>query len=104
MVTVTINKFPLPIQDIKTKTELDFSSKGLQVEDAIIIAALIPLNVSRYRIVLFLSKVLYSVAKGALTSLNMSKNYLGGYYDDEGDWISDMSGIKALAAAILESK
>jgi hypothetical protein len=46
LVTVTINKFALPIQDIKTKTELNFSGKELQVEDAIIIAALIPLNVS----------------------------------------------------------
>ena len=45
--TVTVNKFALPIQDIKTKAELDLSGKGLGVEDAIIIAALIPLNVSR---------------------------------------------------------
>jgi hypothetical protein len=45
--TVTVNTFPLPIQDIKSKTKLDFSNKGLEVEDAIIIAALLPLNVSR---------------------------------------------------------
>ena len=45
--TVTINNFALPIQDIKTKPELDFSGKGLRFGDAIIIAALIPLNVSR---------------------------------------------------------
>jgi hypothetical protein len=45
--TVTVNTFPLPIQEIKSKTELDFSNKGLKVEDAIIIAALLPLNVSR---------------------------------------------------------
>ena len=44
--TVTINKFPLPIQDIKNEAELDFSEKELGPEDAIIIAALIPLNVS----------------------------------------------------------
>jgi hypothetical protein len=44
--TVTVNTFPLPIQDIKSKAELDFSGKGLKVEDAIIIAALIPSNVS----------------------------------------------------------
>lgn len=44
--TVTIHKFTLPIQDIKTKTELDLSGKELGVEDAIIVAALIPLNVS----------------------------------------------------------
>ena len=47
LATVTINAFALPIQDIKTKTELDLSGKRLGVEDAIIIAALIPLNVSR---------------------------------------------------------
>ena len=46
LATVTINKFALPIQDIKMKTELDLSDKGLGVEDATIIAALIPLNVS----------------------------------------------------------
>jgi hypothetical protein len=45
--TVLVNTFPLPIQDIKSKAELDFSNKGLSVEDAIIIAALIPSNVSR---------------------------------------------------------
>jgi hypothetical protein len=45
--TVTVNTFPLQIQDIKSKAELDFSGKGLKVEDAVIIAALIPLNVSR---------------------------------------------------------
>ena len=44
--TVIINKFALPIQDIKTKAQLDLSGKSLGVEDAIIIAALIPLNVS----------------------------------------------------------
>ena len=44
--TVTIDQFPLPIQDIKTKAELDFSGKKLGIEDAIFIAALVPLNVS----------------------------------------------------------
>ena len=46
LATVTINTFALPIQEIKTETELDFSNKGLEVEEAIVIAALIPLNVS----------------------------------------------------------
>ena len=47
LVTVTVNKFALPVQDIETKkAELDLSCKDLRVEDAIIIAALIPLNVS----------------------------------------------------------
>ena len=38
---------------------------------------------------------------GALTSLNISANSLGEYWDDgKGEWISDMTGVKALAAAI----
>jgi hypothetical protein len=45
--TVIVNTFPLPIQDIKSKAELNFSGKRLKVEDTIIIAALVPLNVSR---------------------------------------------------------
>jgi hypothetical protein len=45
--TVTVSTFPLPIQDIRSKAELDFSGKNLEVEDAVIIAALIPSNVSR---------------------------------------------------------
>jgi hypothetical protein len=57
--TVTVNTFPLPIQDIKSKAELDFSGKELQVEDIIIIAALIPSNVSHnpyiYLLLIFLS-------------------------------------------------
>jgi hypothetical protein len=44
--TVTMYNFPLPIQDIKTSIELDFSGKKLRSLDAIVIAALLPLNVS----------------------------------------------------------
>ena len=40
---------------------------------------------------------------GALTNLNMSNNALGGYYS-KGKWISDITGIKALAAAIPTCK
>ena len=40
---------------------------------------------------------------GALTNLNLSTNSLGGYYV-EGRWISDMTGIKALATAIPACK
>ena len=36
---------------------------------------------------------------GAMTSLNLSGNNLGGHWKGS-DWISDMSGIEALAAAI----
>jgi hypothetical protein len=54
--TITVHKFPLPIQDIKTKAELDLfcprssttfaPGKELNYLDTIIIAALLPLNVS----------------------------------------------------------
>lgn len=44
-------------------------------------------------------------ANRAMTSLNLSDNGLGGYYDDDNDnWISDMSGVTALAAAIPECR
>ncbi len=47
----------------------------------------------------------YNTTKGALASLNISDNSLGGYWDDEKEeWISDMTGIKALAAALRECK
>ena len=41
----------------------------------------------------------------ALTSLNISSNDLGRYWDrGKREWVSDMTGIKALAAAIPECK
>jgi tetratricopeptide (TPR) repeat protein/predicted Ser/Thr protein kinase len=45
--TVIVHKFPLPVQDIKTKAELDLSGKELNHLDAIIIAVFLSLNVSR---------------------------------------------------------
>jgi hypothetical protein len=45
--TVVMHKFPLPINDIKTKAELDLSGKELDALEAVVIAALLPLNVSR---------------------------------------------------------
>ena len=68
-------------------TEADFSNKGLQVAGAIIVGAWISHK-----------------DNGALTSLNMSDNQLGGYEDDDWEWISDMTGIEALAAAIPTCK
>jgi hypothetical protein len=44
--TAVVNTFPLPIQDIKSKAELDFSGKELTSEAIITTAALIPSNVS----------------------------------------------------------
>ena len=46
-------------------------------------------------------------AKGALTSLNISANSVGGYASRQNlntEWTSDMTGIKALAAAFPECK
>ena len=45
--TVVVHKFPLLVQDIKTKAELDLSGKELNHLDAIIIAVFLSLNVSR---------------------------------------------------------
>jgi hypothetical protein len=47
LVTVIMHKYRLPIEDIKTNAELDLSGKGLADLDAIVLAALLPLNVSR---------------------------------------------------------
>ena len=72
--------------------EADLSNKHLGVAGAIIAGAWISHK-----------------DNGALTSLNMSDNSLGGYFEEdefigEDDWISDMTGIKALAAAIPECR
>jgi hypothetical protein len=77
MSTVIVNTFPLPIQDIKSKAALDFSGKGLKVEDAIIIAALIPSNVSHKQYIS--PPVITNISicdKGTLTHLDISMNTL----------------------------
>ena len=44
-------------------------------------------------------------ANGALTSLNVSNNSLGQYWDaGKQEYISDMTGVEALAAAIPKCK
>ena len=68
-------------------TEADLSNTGLKAGGAIIVGAWISHK-----------------DNGALTTLNISDNLLGGYHDDRGRWISDMTGVKALAAAIPECK
>ena len=69
----------------RDETDLDLSGKGLSAGCAVLVANEVKNN-------------------GALTSLNMSDNQLGGYEDADGYWISDMTGIKALAAAIPKCK
>ena len=44
LMILKIHKYELPIQEIKTATELDLSNKELNHLDAIVIAALLPLN------------------------------------------------------------
>ena len=69
-------------------TEADLSDKNLGVGGAIIVGAWISHK-----------------DNGALTSLNMSDNQLAGYYKgDDREWIPDMTGINALAAAIPACK
>ena len=65
--------------------EANMSGLGMDADDAIVLAGELP-------------------AKGALTSLNLSEIDLGGYYDDGDEWISNMSGVTALAAAIPECR
>ena len=68
------------------ETELDFSNQSLGAGDAVLIANDIRDN-------------------GALTLLNVSNNSLGRYWDkSKREWISDMTGVKALAAAIPKCK
>eukprot|EP00935_MAST-01C_sp_MAST-1C-sp1_P000641 g641.t1 len=93
MKTVTINTFALPIQDIKTQSDLDFSDKCLCVEDAIIIAALIPLNGALEKLVMADNRLATKEAGKALADalatnsvlkeLDLSKNAWEYYrYDD----------------------
>ncbi len=76
----------VPFKD-KTITELDVSGKNLGVEGAVVVSNYIENN-------------------GAMTSLNVSNNNLGGKSWDnrKGEAIFDLSGIRALAAAIPECK
>ena len=68
------------------ETKLDMSGKKMGADGAIMLAPEI-------------------VANGALTLLNISANSLGQYWDyDQQIWISDMTGVKALAAAISGCK
>jgi hypothetical protein len=56
----------------REETELDFSGQDLVAGDAVLIANM-----------------------GAMTSLNISNNSLGGYYNDEFEWV--LSGVQAFA-------
>ena len=68
------------------ETELDLGNKGLSPGCGVLVANEVKNN-------------------GAMTSLNISSNDLGRYWDfSKREYISDMTGIKALAAAIPECK
>ena len=71
------------------ETELDMSGKAINAHDAIMLALAISDAIP---------------AMGSLTSLDISSNSLAGNTDGPGRWISDATGIKALAAAISECK
>ena len=66
-------------------TEANLSGLGMDADDAAILTDELP-------------------AKGALTNLNISTNSLGGYLDANYNWIFDISGVTALAAAIPECR
>ena len=75
----------LNIADNRMGMKTEFSHDGSDMSGAIAICDAIP-------------------TMRALTSLDISRNSLGGYRDDEYNWISDMSGVTALAAAIPECR
>lgn len=55
--------------------------------------------------IIYLSSALVLISSNrVLTSLDISNNRFGGYYNAYSGWISDMTGIKALAVAIHECK
>jgi hypothetical protein len=41
LASLTINQYAVPVQELKTATELDLSRKGLKVEDVIVVASCI---------------------------------------------------------------
>ena len=66
------------------QTDLDLSKQGLGPEDAKIIAW----------------ELSAGFVSTSMTSVNLADNFLGGYYDGDGEFVSDMSGIKAIADAL----
>ena len=66
------------------QTEADLSDKELGPIDAKLIAR----------------ELTTGFVSTSMTSVNLADNFLGGYYDDDGEFVSDMSGIKAIADAL----
>ena len=63
------------------QTEVNFNYQDLQPADAILIASDLQFM-------------------AVLTSLNLTNNNIGGYYDDEDNFVSDHSGTQALVSAL----
>ena len=66
-------------------TSADFRRRGLQSTSMLLLAAFLP----RCR---------------QLASVDLRDNPLGGYYDDEGVWYRELSGIKTFARSFQEKK
>ena len=114
-------KFAIGVGANGALTSLNLASNYLRAEGAKHVAEAIKVNVSVLRFDWYHSELdltsgstavvygycYYNTTKGALTSLDVSHNSLEGYYEGRGSnrkWISDMTGIKALAAAIPACK
>jgi hypothetical protein len=79
------NKIPIKEMRTDTFTELDLKGKGVGVEGVMVVAGLIPLM-------------------GGLTSLNLSSNDIGGYWEnDQKTIVFTPEGPKAIADALLVS-
>ena len=83
-----------PVTIETSMTEADFSSKKLGPSGAIMLAAFLP-SASKYKNPLCPTPDIFFAIR-ALTSLNVSDNRIGSG--------GDLSGVKALAAAIPECR
>ena len=75
LASLKINSYTIPVQEIKTATELDLSQKGLKSEDAIVISALIAVLYITVTQNFATNYVLFATQdNGALSKLDISSN------------------------------
>jgi Leucine-rich repeat (LRR) protein len=93
LVKLTMDKFELLIQHIKSATELDLSNKEIGVLDTIVIAALLPLNKSLTKLDLASNKLAEEtgyIKKGEVTGDSL----------DAGDMVTYMGMRSAVSKAV----
>ena len=95
-----MTKYELPVQEIKTATELDLSGKGLNHLDAIVIAALIKVQIiAQNHLVAIITSTLPLQANRSLSKLNLANNQICGQ-NKWGNGTYDTAGLAALAKSI----